>query len=277
MSDTNNKKRKADASSTSSKSSKKSSKSKSKSSTLDNFSPYTLEEIRQNITQLADKVPAVPDEGIDPLNNKEVRAWAAQMQAIIEEFNLLLCCVSSATYRWGTDRSGAADQHLGLLSSELGNAQDQISTSVTPRLSNVLAPVVDLVTKESITTTREMDAKDVEKWIEDNKSNWENYYDGYVPSPQETESKKNGNKIETSVKTTKIGDGKVKVEQKINYFAQEENDPAFIRLCSLILSRNATMLKHVLLTNFQKVGKCIDDYLKATKKDGQSQRNAFAY
>ena len=27
---------------------------------------------------------------------------------------------------------------MGLLSSELGNAQDQISTSVTPRLSNVL-------------------------------------------------------------------------------------------------------------------------------------------
>jgi len=153
-----------------------------------------------------------------------VRSWASEMQAIIEEFNLLLCCVSSATYRWGTDRSGAADQHLGLLSSELGNAQDQISTSITPRLSNVLAPVVDLVTNESHTTKDE-----------------------------------NG------------------VEKKVNFFTQVENDPKFIRLCSEILSRNAVMLRRVLLTNFHKVGRCIDDYLKATKKDGQGQRNAFAY
>jgi len=146
------------------------------------------------------------------------------MQAVVEEFNLLLCCVSSATYRWGTDRSGAADQHLGLLSSELGNAQDQISTSITPRLSNVLAPVVDLVTNESVTT-------------------------------------KDANGTET----------------KVNSFTQVENDPKFIRLCSEILSRNAPMLRRVLLTNFHKVGRCIDDYLKATMKDGQSQRNAFAY
>lgn len=146
------------------------------------------------------------------------------MQTIIEEFNLLLCCVSSATYKWGTDRSGAADQNLALLSNELGNAQDQISTSVSPRLSNVLAPVVDLVTKESITTKDE-----------------------------------NG------------------VERKVNYFGQEENDPMFIQLCTDILCRNAVMLRHVLLTNFHKVRKCIDDYLKATKKDGEGQRASFVY
>ena len=146
------------------------------------------------------------------------------MQAIIERFNLLLCCVSAATYRWGTDRSGAADQNLGLLSSELGNAQDQISTSITPRLTNVLAPVVDLVTSET--------------------------------------------------HTTKDKDG---VEKKVNSFKQEASDPEFIRLCAGILSRNAVMLRHVLLTNFYKVGRVIDDYLKATKKDGQNSRNAFAY
>lgn len=148
------------------------------------------------------------------------------MQAIIEEFNLLLCCVSAATYRWGTDRSGAADQNLGLLSSELGNAQDQISTSITPRLTNVLAPVVDLVNYESISTK---------------------------------------------------GTGDGGVDKKENYFRTVENDPAFIILCSGILCRNAEMLRQVLLTNFHKVARCIDDYLKATSKDGQNSRNAFSY
>jgi hypothetical protein len=76
-----------------------------------------------------------------------------KMQAVVEEFNLLLCCVATATYKWGTDRSGAADQNLSMLSSELGNAQEQISSAVTPRLSNVLAPVVDLVEKKAVKST----------------------------------------------------------------------------------------------------------------------------
>ncbi len=188
------------------------------------FKPYTLSEIRTKIIELTEQVPAVPEEGIDPDDREQVRDWATAMQAVIEEFNLLLCCVSAATYRWGTDRSGAADQHLGLLSSELGNAQDQISSTITPRITNVLAPVVDLVTKETI--------------------------------------------------TTKEKDG---TERKVNIFGQEENDPVFIRLCSVILARNAVMLRRVLLTNFSKVSNVMNDYLKATKKDGQNSRNAFAY
>jgi hypothetical protein len=216
------KKRKAQNGNNSDKPSKKA--SDSSTTTDDEFKPYTLPQIRSKIKSLEIKVPTVPTNGLDSTDRNAVRSWAAQMQAIVEEFNLLLCCVSSATYRWGTDRSGAADQNLGLLSSELGNAQDQISTSITPRLSNVLAPVVDLVTKESVTTTDEKG-----------------------------------------------------VMTKVNHFAQEDNDPAFIALCSEILSRNAPMLSHVLLTNFHKVGRCIDDYLKATKKDGEGQRNAFAY
>ena len=188
------------------------------------FTPYTLSEIRIKILELTDQVPSVPEGGIDPDNKDQVRKWATSMQAIIEEFNLLLCCVAAATYRWGTDRTGAADQHLGLLSSELGNAQDQISSTITPRITNVLAPVVDLVTKETV--------------------------------------------------TTKNKDG---TERKVNIFGQEENDPIFIKLCAVILSRNAPMLRHVLMTNFSKVTNVMNDYLKATKKYGQNSRNAFAY
>jgi len=101
---------------------------------------------------LCRKVPTVPDGGIDPADDGAVNAWAGRMQAVIEEFNLLLCCVSAATYKWGSERSGAADQNLGVLSGELGNAQEQISNSVSTRLTNVLAPVVDLVIERTVTT-----------------------------------------------------------------------------------------------------------------------------
>ena len=81
------------------------------------------------------------------------REWAAQLQAVLEEYNLLVCCVATATYKWGTDRSGAADQNLNLLNAELASSQDSISSTVTPRLTNVLAPVVDLVIDKTVTTT----------------------------------------------------------------------------------------------------------------------------
>lgn len=187
------------------------------------FKPLTLAQIRTKIDVLKDRVPIVPTEGIDPSDIEAVREWASTLQAIIEEFNLLLCCVSASTYKWGSDRSGAADQNLGMLSSELGNAQDQITTSITPRLTNVLAPVVELVRH---VTLQEDDEKGRKK--------------------------------------------------KIHEFRTQENDPAFVHLCRTILCRNAVMMRCVFLTNVIKVGKCIDDYLKATKKDSSNNRN-FSY
>lgn len=120
------------------------------SSTSTSFKPYNLHQIEIAISKLSDRIPSVPETGIDPDDKEQVRSWALSMQAIIEEFNLLLTCISAATYKWGSDRTGAADQNLSLLSNELGNAQEQISSSVTSRLTNVLAPVVELVTKETI-------------------------------------------------------------------------------------------------------------------------------
>mmetsp|Transcript_23674 Transcript_23674/g.27926 ORF Transcript_23674/g.27926 Transcript_23674/m.27926 type:complete len:263 (+) Transcript_23674:47-835(+) len=192
---------------------------------LTSFKPLTLVQIRKSIIELSNKVPKIPPGGISPDDKAQVKDWATQMQAVVEEFNLLLCCVAAATYKWGTDRTGAADQNLTLLSSELGNAQDQISSSVTPRLTNVLAPVVDLVTSEIV-----------------------------IKKNEETGE-----------------------ETRTSHFSREEVDPNFLRLCAGILCRNAKMLRIVVLTNFQKIGKCIDDYVKATTNDGQNGRNAFSY
>jgi hypothetical protein len=195
--------------------------------TTKSFEPLTLSEIKSSIENLSTRIPTIPSSGLDPNNHDQVREWALSMQAIIEEFNLLLTCIATATYKWGTDRTGAADQNLALLSNELANSQEQISASVTQRLTNVLAPVVELVTKETI----------VKK-----------------------------------VKDEKTGE---EYERRINHFTREDNDPNFIHLCNLILCRNAVMLRHVVLTNFHKVGKCIQDYLTATKKDGNHGRSAF--
>jgi len=192
---------------------------------ISDYNSLSLEEIRSRIIDIASRVPKIPPDGIDPDDPVAVKEWATKMQAIIEEFNLHLCCVSAATYKWGSDRSGAADQNLTNLSNELGNAQEQISSSVTQRLTNVLAPVVDLVVKESVKT-----------------------------------------------KNSETGE-----EVTVNTFAREEVDPAFLRLCAGILCRNAVMLRQVVLANFNKIASCVDDYLKATQKDGQNDRGAFTY
>jgi len=48
-----------------------------------------------------------------PFYDKEVICtWAMVVQMVLEEFSLLMACVSPATYVWGTDQFGAADQNL---------------------------------------------------------------------------------------------------------------------------------------------------------------------
>jgi hypothetical protein len=151
----NNKKRKSNDSSEMS--SKKANKSEA-ACTIEGFSALSLEDIRDKILGLSSKVPEVPEDtfGLDgELQETLILDWAATLQAVLEEFNLLVCCVATATYTWGTDRSGAADQNLSLLSGELGSSQEQISSTVTPRLTNVLAPVVDLVIGKTVTTKNE--------------------------------------------------------------------------------------------------------------------------
>lgn len=190
------------------------------------FAPISLEEIRSKIQSLCTRVPVIPTDNFAADENhgeNGVRDWAAQLHAVLEEFNLLVCCVATATYKWGTDRSGAADQNLSLLSGELAASQEQIASTVTPRLTNVLAPVVDLV---------------VEKVV------------------------------------TKKVDGEKEVKE--NHYTRKLVDPDFVKLCHQILARNAPLLRHVVLANFQKLMQCLKDYIQAHQNDGQHNR-AFAY
>lgn len=128
----------------------------------------TLEDIQTQIEALCDRVPSIPEGNFgitketngntsltSEIDESLTKEWAAQLQAILQEFNLYICCVATATYKWGTDRSGAADQNLNLLCGELAASQDQISSTVTPRITNILAPVVDLVIERTITTTQQ--------------------------------------------------------------------------------------------------------------------------
>jgi hypothetical protein len=150
---------------------------KSKSDNGDgDFSMLTLEDIQAKMEDLCDRVPPIPEGNFgvtketngntslkSTIDESLTKEWAAQLQAILEEFNLYMCCVATATYKWGTDRSGAADQNLNLLSGEMVASQDQISSTVTPRLTNVLAPVVDLVVEKTVTTKKGGDGLEVKE------------------------------------------------------------------------------------------------------------------
>ncbi|KAG7366412.1 hypothetical protein IV203_029082 [Nitzschia inconspicua] len=153
----------------------KKTKTNGDSDDLTDFSMLTLEDIQSKIESLCDRVPSIPEcnfgvtkenngnTSLDsPIDESLTKEWAAQLQAILEEFNLCLSCVATATYKWGTDRSGAADQNLSLLSGEMAASQDQISSTVTPRLTNVLAPVVDLVIEKTV-TTKNQDGSEVKE------------------------------------------------------------------------------------------------------------------
>jgi hypothetical protein len=193
----------------------------------DEYELYSLEDIRTRIQGLCKRVPPIPENifevGDGEVNEAAVLDWAAQLQAVLEEFNLLICCVAAATYKWGTERSGAGDQNLSLLSGELSFSQDQIGSAVTPRLTNVLAPVVDLVIEKTI--------------------------------------------------TSKDDQGR---EVKVNHFTRKLVDPDFVRLCHTILARNAPLLRHVVMSNFSKLLRVIQDYLNAQKNDTQHSQG-FTY
>lgn len=126
----------------------------------DGFVKLSLQDIRRSIILLCKNVPTVPEDGLSGEDKDAIRDWAERMQAVIEKFSLLLSCVPSATYRWGSDRSGAADQSLSVLSNELSMAQEQISSACSTRLTNVLAPVVDLVV-EKVVTSKDEDGNEV--------------------------------------------------------------------------------------------------------------------
>lgn len=104
--------------------------------------------VKTTVAESTMPVPA-PD---CPYDQAAIKVWASALQTVLDEFNLLVAVVGVSTYRWGTDRSGAADQNLNLLSHELHRSQEQIAASVTPRLTDVLSPVRSLLTTKTVTT-----------------------------------------------------------------------------------------------------------------------------
>ena len=221
------------------------------------YSPLGLQDIYDRIAELCRKVPVVPESGFklaesdavtvssnngdnDPIvtslsphsaaNGRDdlydqaaIKAWATALQAILEEFNLLLACISPATYVWGTDRSGAADQNLSLLSNELVRSQEQIGARVSPRLNDVLAPVVTLITTKTV--------------------------------------------------TVKQGDKEI----KHNYYATIPEDEAYLSYCFGMLARNASLLRHVVLANFEKLLLALRDYADAQHTDSQHDSRGLLY
>ena len=188
------------------------------------YEALSLTDIQERVGGLCQRVPTVPEGGLDDTDRDTARKWATQMQTVLEEFNLLMYCVSSATYKWGSERSGAADQNLSVLASELTNTQDQLSQAVAPKLANVLSPVIDLVTERVVTTKNDKGE-----------------------------------------------------EVKQNIFARKLVDEDFFQLCVTKLCRNAILLRQVVLSNFDKIQRCISDYLKAHQKDTQNDSRGFAY
>jgi hypothetical protein len=227
------------------------------------YSPLTLDDIHDRIAELSRRLPDVPESGFVlpednevedtkkqaaetngstqeprrypqaksvscPYDKNQILEWATQIQIVLEEFHLLVACVSPATYIWGSDRSGAAEQNLGLLSGELVRSQEQILARVTPRLNDVLAPVVMLVTDKTVT------------------------------------SKQTNAQGET-------------IETKENHFVTTHEDPDYVNLCYCILARNAKLLRHVTLANFDKLLQSVQDYLTAQHKDSQHDSRGFVY
>lgn len=206
------------------------------------YAPLTLDGIRERLEELCRKIPPIPDDKFElrdgksnplisetlpqsshdcPYDKKQLKLWAATMQACLEEFHLLVACVSPATYVWGTDRSGAAEQNLGLLSNEFLRSQEQLLARVSPRLNDVVAPVVTMLTDKTI--------------------------------------------------TTKEGDKEIKQ----NYYITTLEDPDYVDLCYTILARNSPSLRHVVLANFDKLLRTIEDYLQA--QDTQHDTRGFVY
>ena len=97
-------------------------------------------------------LPKAQKDIVSPHDKERVRSWARTLQTVLEEYNLLLSLVSPSTYAWGTDRSGAAEQNLNILSQELIRSHEQLLARVAPRLNDVLAPVQTLVTAKTVTT-----------------------------------------------------------------------------------------------------------------------------
>ena len=230
------------------------------------FRPCTLPELQSRLrslrNELPEEVPAIPAHDDDTDSHAPIKQFASQLQVVIEQFNLLLSLVSSATYKWGVDRSGASQQNLGVMVSELQQCQEMISSGVSGRLSNVLCPAVDVLVGE------------VEIQREGAGSIGDNNDDAMSEEPSK-KRKLNNNDNNNSSAAPSIQQHNLPIrERRINHYIRAQVDPSYVHLSHVILARNAEMIRHTVATSIFTAEKVISDYLKAMKKDvGHSSFN----
>ena len=237
----------------------------------------SLSQIQLRIKLLLDKLPSAlpevppdyinPDETIHNNNNQQsslyhppIKAFASALQTTIEEYNLLLSLVSSATYQWGVDRSGASQQNLSVMNSELQQCQEVITSVVSGRLSNVLCPAVDVlvgrveVVKEGNNGGEENGSSSKKRKLDTSSATTTSY--------NATTDRLLGTTTTINSKTTTTN------EQRINHYTRPLVDPSYVHLCHQIVARNGEMLRYTLATCIHTAQRVIGDYLEVMKKDG---------
>lgn len=196
-------------------------------------------------------LPPLPS---DDSSHSAVSAFASRLQIVVEQFNLLLSLVGSATYKWGVDRSGASQQNLGVMVAELQTCQEMISSGVSGRLSNVLCPAVDVMVGE-VEIIR-----------------GEGVNDGANDDDACGDGKKR--KLNDNTATTTNNNNTTK-ERRINHYIRTQVDPAYVHLSHVILARNAEIIRHTVATSIYTAQKVISDYLKAMKREDGGGHSSF--
>ncbi len=236
-----------------------------------NFVPISLPQIQLRLKNLLEQLPKdlpkVPssssfdnERNNDNENNVSytaIKSFASTLQITIEEYNLLLSLVSSATYTWGVDRSGASQQNLAVMSAELQQCQDVISNVVSARLSNVLCPAVDVLIGE-VEVVRAEGGGDEKK---------QNDVSGSAPAAKRI--KLNDDRLSSNDSNIHNNSNKPHTnhERRINHYTRPLVDPSFVHLCHCILARNAPLVRHAVATSIHTAHRVIGDYMKAMKKD----------
>ena len=142
--------------------------------------------------------------------------------------------------------------------SELQQCQEMISSTVSPRLSNVLCPAVDVLVGE-VEIVREGDTG-----INDDNTHGD-----------DSRKKRKLNNATTDNNTTDISSSRgATKERRLNHYIRAQVDPSYVHLSHVILARNASMIRHAVATSIYTAQKVIKDYLKAMKKDG-GEHNSF--
>jgi hypothetical protein len=123
------------------------------------FQPYTLQDIRRKIKDLANQVPkASKAEMIDASCPTQVSEYVESIDRLADQYHLLLFCVKHATYKWDGKCSGAEEQNRGYLTTGLNSVQhmivnaaqrDMTDDMIAPSKSKLLSKTVDATDEET--------------------------------------------------------------------------------------------------------------------------------